>query len=255
MIAATGAKNGARVAPAPTSRPPTAAATATPACTIVAPARPHALPARAHRDARALGGVLEQALRDHSVATVLDQVQPEQRLGERARRRAPSPRARRTRARARRRAACRAGSSRSPGAPPPRAPSRCRRAASPVPHHGGRTNSIHRCARPAIRTCGRSRSAAWVMPTCPAGSPSASSAIAHQVVVCAQPLADRADLEAVRRRLPALRRPLAVGLEAEPGGARERRRVIRDRDPDVQRGGVHVAQRSDGARSQAQVEG
>jgi hypothetical protein len=55
----------------------------------------------------------------------------------------------------------------------------------------------------------------------------------------AQALADRSHLEGVRRRLPPLRRPFAVGVKAQTGGHGERGRFIRDRDPDVQRPSVH----------------
>ena len=232
-----------------------ASATATPACTIVRqPARTRSQRVRMETRERSAA-----SSNSRSGITARDGTRPgpARAAARRTRARpAPSPRARRRHGRGRRRAACRGGSSRSPGAPPPRARAGAAARASPVPHHGGRTNSIHRCARPGdphVRALalGRVRDA-----DVPGGSPDSSIAIAHQVVDCAQPLADRADLEAVRRRLPTLRCPLAVGLEAQPGRSGERRGVIRNRDPDVQRRGVHLADSvAIRTRHQAQVEG
>ena len=180
MIAATGAKNGA-VAPEPTSPPPRRArprrrpgpSSASP------PARaPSASPSRRASAPRRP----RQPLGDHSAAPVLDQVQPQQRLGERAARQLPAlaliERARpggavrrvepdRLVALARGLLERRAGA----GAPPGRCPTTA----------GARTASTGARGPGCARAGARARSA-WVMPTCPAGSPSGSSAIAHQVV-------------------------------------------------------------------------
>src|SRR4051812_39979421 len=59
--------------------------------------------------------------------------------------------------------------------------------------------------------------------------------------VLLEPLADRPQLEAARRRPPAVGRPLEVGLEAEPRGTRERAGVLRAGEADVERGDVRHA--------------
>ena len=173
-----------------------------------APARRDPVPAGGHGDARALRGALEEAVRDHSARRYSTRSSPSSG-SENAARRAPSPRARRRRGRGRRRRACRAGSSRSPAAPPPRARAGAGAPPGPFPTTAGARTASTGARGPGAARAGAARSAAWVMPTCPACSPSGCTAIAHQVVLW-------------RRRSRIERTSSACGGGSQPSGAQSR---------------------------------
>ena len=239
MTAATGAKNGV-------SWPQHPLAAAHASATAIAglhhrpPPGPHALPARAHGHARPLRGVLEQALRDHSSRRYSTRSRPSSGSGNAGDASVPAlalverPRP----GRAVRRVEPDRGVALARRLLE-REPVQARREAAAPPR---RAHEQH----PQVRAPGDSHVRALALGG--VGHADVPGRLAVRVERhrapgrrSPQPLADRADLEAVRRRAPALGRPGAVGLEAEPGRARQCRRVIRHRDPDVQRRGVHRA--------------